>query len=105
MAGLGLGLTGTLGSLGLGEESEGEAEAEADASTARPQTLMLMVGLVWSAVAHNRRSCARFLALGGLDAMLDLLDEAPAFLRPLLLGCVADLARSPHAAPFLVQWR
>lgn len=70
-----------------------------------PHEAMLAVAVAQAAVLGNRRSETRFLARGGAEALLELLDCGPAFMRPQLLACVADLACNPRAGPFLLQWR
>eukprot|EP00898_Chlorokybus_atmophyticus_P009233 jgi/Chlat1/93/Chrsp1S03081 len=65
------------------------------------------VALAWAAVVPDTRNAARFLANGGMDALLGVIEagEDEAGARSAGVACVADLLQHPKARPFFLQWR
>ena len=63
------------------------------------------VACLWNMVAGNRRSEARFVSCGGVDAALALLEVCPVLQRHQVCGCLADLCRNETVLPYLTAWR
>ena len=42
---------------------------------------------------------------GGVDAVVDLLESCPPFMRGQVLGCLADLALNANVLPYLKMWK
>jgi len=52
----------------------------------------------------TRKNELRFLDVGGLFALLDVLEVAPLLLKRQIIGCLADLMQNRKAAKLFVQW-
>ena len=68
----------------------------------------LMVGVVdclWNAVVGNSRSEARLLTVGGMDALLNMLEVCPVLMRHQLTGIIADLCENRRIVPYVRAWR
>merc|ERR1719161_3231311 len=65
---------------------------------------LCVVDCVWSAVVGTKKNENRFLDAGGLFAMLDVLEVAPALLKRQIIGCLADFVENRKAAKLFVQW-
>eukprot|EP00928_Gymnodinium_smaydae_P030286 TRINITY_DN22563_c0_g2_i1.p1 TRINITY_DN22563_c0_g2~~TRINITY_DN22563_c0_g2_i1.p1 ORF type:complete len:911 (+),score=152.83 TRINITY_DN22563_c0_g2_i1:160-2892(+) len=63
-----------------------------------------VVDCVWCAIVGTRKNEIRFLDVGGLFALLDVLEVAPMLLKRQIIGCVADLLQYRKAAKLLTQW-
>eukprot|EP00899_Mesostigma_viride_P002503 jgi/Mesvir1/12253/Mv00470-RA.2 len=74
-----------------------------------PATSLFMtvavVDCTWNCILNNRRNLARFIAAGGLDALLTLLEATSEQAKPLLLGCIADILENPKSHVFFHEWR
>mmetsp|Transcript_44139 Transcript_44139/g.56561 ORF Transcript_44139/g.56561 Transcript_44139/m.56561 type:complete len:1219 (-) Transcript_44139:172-3828(-) len=68
----------------------------------------LVVGVVdclWNGVVGNGRSEARLLAVGGMDALLNMLEMCPILMRHQTAGIIADLCENTHIVPYVKAWR
>merc|ERR1719161_2429598 len=65
---------------------------------------LCVVDCVWCAIVGTRKSELRFLDVGGLFALLDVLEVAPLLLKRQIIGCLADLMQNRKAATLFVQW-
>ena len=78
---------------------------EFSSSDSRPRVTTAAVAAIRSLTVWNVRSEARFLADGGIDALLDLVEAAPNTLRPLTLTALADLSSNPISHVCVRCWR
>ncbi len=67
--------------------------------------LMVVVDAVWRSVVGNRKSEVRFIDIDGVDALLDLIEQAPASMHRQILGCISDLVRNRRAKSYFRAWR
>ena len=67
--------------------------------------LMMVVDAVWRSVVGNRKSEVRFIDIDGVDALLDLMEQAPASMHRQILGCISDLVRNRRAKSYFRAWR
>jgi hypothetical protein len=81
------------------------AGGEFSTSGVRPRVTTATIVAVRAATVGNVRSEARFLADGGVDALLDVAEAAPGTLRPVALTALADLARNPISHVCVRCWR
>lgn len=65
---------------------------------------LCVVDCVWCSVVGTRKNEHRFLDVGGLFALLDVLEVAPMLLKRQIIGCIADLVENRKAAKLFVQW-
>jgi hypothetical protein len=68
----------------------------------------LVVGVVdclWNGVVGNARSEARLLSVGGMDALLNMLEMCPILMRHQTAGIIADLCENPHIVPYVKAWK
>merc|ERR1719379_2441907 len=65
---------------------------------------LCVVDCVWCAIVGTRKNELRFLDVGGLFALLDVLEVAPLLLKRQIIGCLADLMQNRKAAKLFVQW-
>jgi hypothetical protein len=68
----------------------------------------LVVGVVdclWNGVVGNPRSEARLLAVGGMDALLNMLEMCPILMRHQTAGIIADLCENSHIVPYVKAWK
>jgi len=64
-----------------------------------------VVDCLWNAVIGNSKSEARFLAHGGLEALLGLLEVCPVLMRHQVVGVLSDLCENAGMIPTLQAWR
>mmetsp|Transcript_28281 Transcript_28281/g.34349 ORF Transcript_28281/g.34349 Transcript_28281/m.34349 type:complete len:858 (-) Transcript_28281:68-2641(-) len=64
-----------------------------------------VVDCLWNAIVANRKTLARFLAMDGMEALMDLLEVCNAYLYPVILSCLADILENPKSHPFFHEWR
>merc|ERR1711871_965265 len=64
-----------------------------------------VVDCLWNAVIGNSKSEARFLAHGGLEALLSLLEVCPILMRHQIVGVLSDLCENVSMVPTLQAWR
>jgi hypothetical protein len=62
------------------------------------------VGCVWHTVVGCSKNESHFLVQDGMEGLLHLLTAAPATMRKLILGCLADLLANPKAVPQALAW-
>ena len=74
-------------------------------AVAKPLTVLAVVSCLRDAVIGNQRSEARFIAENGIDAVLDLMEAAPAAVRSQVVSAVADLAKNALTHPYIRAWR
>lgn len=86
-------------------DATGRAGGEFSTTGTRPRVAIAAAFAVHAACVGNVRSEARLLADGGIDALLDLVEAAPATLRPLALTALADLSRNPISHVCVRCWR
>jgi hypothetical protein len=68
----------------------------------------LVVGVVdclWNGVVGNKRSEARLLSVGGMDALLNMLEVCPILMRHQIAGLVADLCENASIVPYVKAWK
>jgi hypothetical protein len=65
---------------------------------------LCVVDCVWCSIVGTRKNEHRFLDVGGLFALLDVLEVAPMLLKRQIIGCIADLVENRKAAKLFVQW-
>merc|ERR1719146_175764 len=65
---------------------------------------LCVVDCVWCSIVGTRKNELRFLDVGGLFALLDVLEVAPLLLKRQIIGCLADLMQNRKAAKLFVQW-
>ncbi len=86
-------------------DATGRAGGEFSTTGTRPRVAIAAAFATHAACVGNVRSEARLLADGGIDALLDLVEAAPATLRPLALTALADLSRNPISHVCVRCWR
>jgi len=69
------------------------------------KVVLSAVDCVWNAVVGNKRNEAGFLAEGGMERLLSLLEGSPLSVRVQVLGVVADLILNPKSLSFVYEWR
>lgn len=74
-------------------------------SAKSPQLLLDVVDCIWHGVVGIRTNEELFLALNGIDLLLDLLLICPAPQRKQVLGLLADLLHVSGSERFLFEWR
>merc|ERR1719191_1424952 len=65
---------------------------------------LCVVDCVWCSIVGTRKNELRFLDVGGLFSLLDVLEVAPMLLKRQIIGCIADLVENRKAAKLFVQW-
>ena len=75
-----------------------------DPTLPSPEAIAVLTA-VWNCITPNKKSLARFLALDGLDAMLDLLDYGNHFLHGIILSLTADICENAVAHGLFHEWR
>jgi len=65
---------------------------------------LCVIDCVWCAIVGTRKNELRFVDIGGLFALLDVLEVAPLLLKRQIIGCLADLMQNRKAAQLFVQW-
>ena len=69
------------------------------------QLCIALIDLVWRSIVGNRRNEAAFIFDDGVDALLDLVEHAPASMHRQVFGCLSDLMENPAARPYFRAWR
>lgn len=60
---------------------------------------------LWRCVVFDAKNCAHFLAAGGMESLLNLLQTCHPTLRPVLLSVTADILENPKTHLFFHEWR
>jgi hypothetical protein len=60
---------------------------------------------VWRCIVPDVKNCAHFLAGGGMESLLNLLQVCSPTLRPVLLSVAADILENPKTHLFFHEWR
>ena len=60
-----------------------------------------VVGCLWNAVVRNAKSEARFLSLGGIDELLNMLEVCPVLMRHQIVGVITDMCENKHIIPYV----
>lgn len=87
------------------ENCKNRAGGEWGTNGLQPRVATVAVYALRCCVTGNVRSEARFLADGGVDKLLDMVEVAPASLMPVLLTTLADLCRNPVSHVCARAWR
>ena len=62
--------------------------------------LMMVVDALWRSVIGNRKSEVRFIDSDGVDALLDLMENAPPSMHRQIIGCISDLVKNRRAKSY-----
>eukprot|EP00002_Diphylleia_rotans_P023212 TRINITY_DN4562_c0_g2_i4.p1 TRINITY_DN4562_c0_g2~~TRINITY_DN4562_c0_g2_i4.p1 ORF type:complete len:781 (-),score=150.22 TRINITY_DN4562_c0_g2_i4:939-3281(-) len=64
-----------------------------------------VVDCVWNAVVGHKRNEARFITQQGIDAIFDMLENSPDYLKSILLGCLTDLLKNSQCLEVVHGWK
>ncbi|KAG2442889.1 hypothetical protein HXX76_002966 [Chlamydomonas incerta] len=60
---------------------------------------------IWAAVVPDRKSAAKLLVDGGMEALLNHLEQGNKSHRPIVLRVLSDLLENPRSHPFFHDWQ
>uniref|UniRef100_A0A061QTH0 Flagellar associated protein n=1 Tax=Tetraselmis sp. GSL018 TaxID=582737 RepID=A0A061QTH0_9CHLO len=73
-------------------------------STLPSKLVLAVLRAVWNCIAACRKNLVRFLAMDGMDALLDILEVGHNSLHPIGLSILADILENPKAHVFFHEW-
>ena len=96
---------GVGGGDGDGSAAAGRGSGEQGSGAGRAQVAAATVAALWCGVQGSASGVAQMLAVGGVEALLDLLEVCSVAEASQVLGVLADVLAHPSAVEYLRAWR